>query len=88
MYVFGGLVIINYIYRGTILVINILAIIYIIYIMRLYFKTSQNIIMFISENTQTFQGVCNLTIEEIFDYRVMGNENMLENLFQKRSNEM
>lgn len=87
-FVFGGLVIINFIYRGTILVINVIALAYIFYIMRLYFKTSQNIIMFISENTQTFQGICNLTIEEIFDYRVIGNEKMLEILFQKRSNEM
>ena len=81
MFLIGGLVIINYIYRGTILIINILAIVYIVYIVKLYFKTSQNIIMFISENTQTFQEVCNLTIEEIFDFRVMGNEKMMETLF-------
>lgn len=88
MYVIGGLFIINYIYRGTILIVNLLVISYNIYIIRLYLKTSQNIIMFISENTQTFQGICNLTIEEIFDYRVMKNEKILENLFQKGSNEM
>ena len=88
MFVIGGLFIINFIYRGTILIVNIIAIAYIAYIIRLYFKTSQNIIMFISENTQTFQGICNLTIEEIFDYRVMKNEKILETLFQKRSNEM
>jgi len=54
MFVIGGLIIINVIYRGLALIINIFSFIYIIYIVRLYFKTSQNIIMFISENTQTF----------------------------------
>lgn len=88
VFVIGGLFLINWIYMAITLIISLLCGIYLWFTMKKFFKTTVSLVKFIAENTASFQDLLHLTMEEIFEYRVMMCEHILENKFQNTSNEM
>lgn len=88
VFVIGGLLVINWIYLGITLIITIACGIYLTRAMNKFFKTTISLVRFIAENTGSFQDVLALTMEEIFEYRVMKCDRIIEKRFQSTSNEM
>jgi len=87
-FVIAGLLVLNYIYWGLFSIVTILVFLYLHYILKNLFKTIENLVKFIAENEASFQDVMNLTIEEIFKYRVMNKESILEKKFDYTTNQM
>ena len=87
-FVVGGLLLLNYQYMGLVLLIHIFLIVYLFFTLRLFLKTTKNIVKFIAENTALLQDVLNQTMDQIFMYRVMSADSIMHRKFKNINNEM
>ena len=84
----GGMIILNYVYIGTMLIVTIVLAIYLKFLMRKFNKTSTVFVQFIAENTSSMQDVYLTCINEINKYRLLNKMDILEKQFCITSNEM
>jgi ABC-type multidrug transport system fused ATPase/permease subunit len=87
-FVFGGMLILNYVYIGTMLLVTILLCIYIRSIVRRFVTTTTRIIQFIAENTSSMLNVYKISINEMTRYRVLGKIDIIRKEFESTANEM
>ena len=86
--VLGGLLLLNYLYVGIVLVIHIVLMVYLYFTLKLFLKTTRNIVKFIAENTALLQDVLNQTMDQVFMYRVMNADSIMHKKFKTVTNEM
>lgn len=87
-FVFGGMLILNYVYIGTMLIVTIILGIYLKYIVRKFVNTTTKIIQFIAENTSAMSNLYKVSINEMIRYRVLGKIDLIKKEFQTTTNEM
>lgn len=67
----------NYVYIGFMFLTTLLLGVYLYSALNNYFRTTQSLIRFISENTSEFTGILNRAIREIVQYRCFGHLEIL-----------
>jgi hypothetical protein len=87
-FVLGGMMILNYVYIGTMLIVTIFLGIYLKSVIRRFVITTTKIIQFIAENTSGMLNVYKISINEMIRYRVLGKTDIIRKEFQVTTNEM
>lgn len=77
----------NYVYKGIMLIITFLICLYLYFVLSNFFKTTQALVQFNSENNAEFIGIMNRAIREIAQYRCLGKIDLLQKKFENMSNE-
>lgn len=77
----------NYVYKGIMLIITFLICLYLYFVLSNFFKTTQALVQFNSENNAEFIGIMNRAIREIVQYRCLGKIDLLQKKFENMSNE-
>lgn len=88
VFVLGGMLILNYVYIGTMLITTIIFGIYLKSLIRRFVITTTKIIQYIAENTSSMLNIYKISIEEMRRYRAIGKISLIRNEFQSTTNEM
>lgn len=84
----GGMIILNYIYLGGMLIATIIIGLYAYITITVFLKTTNSFINFIAEGSSLLQEVYNETIGEIFKYRLLQKTNLIQEKFDLATDEM
>lgn len=87
-YCLGGMLILNYVYIGSMFVVTILLGFYLRYVFVSFVKTTTKMVQFISENTSHMQECAKISIEEMLHYRTQGKVFLLKESYYKATDEM
>lgn len=87
-YFIGGMIIVNYVYTGTMLIPTIILLLYLTTVFKTYIQTSTHLIKFIGGNTARMTSVFGMAVQHMINFRAMGKLDILDEGFCEATDEL